>query len=140
MAARQRRTTQPPGQRGHAAAATQAAAVAAKGGTARSATQPTTGTACIGLRGRHHWLIEVTCEGIGLADRLAGAIDARLAAGNDDYAAQRRARRQLPRLDAPHRPAGQAAQGAARDRVCGGLDQAVREPAGFTPAALSGSR
>ncbi|MGK7867610.1 GH3 family domain-containing protein [Falsiroseomonas sp. E2-1-a20] len=56
----------------------------------------TMGPEIIGSRGRHHWLIEVDCAGSGLAGRLAEAIDARLGAGNDDYATHRRAGQLAP--------------------------------------------
>jgi hypothetical protein len=58
----------------------------------------TMGPELVGARGRHHWLVEAAGAPEGASDVLAAALDARLVAGNDDYATHRRAGQLAPPL------------------------------------------
>ncbi len=58
----------------------------------------TMGPELVGAQGRHHWLVETAAAPNGAADKLAAALDARLAAGNDDYATHRQAGQLAPPL------------------------------------------
>lgn len=58
----------------------------------------TMGPEHLGTQGRHHWLIETAAAPSGAADKLAAALDARLAAGNDDYATHREGGQLAPPL------------------------------------------